>query len=438
MNQFTYGAMPGVATPIEKAPSACDTEGFDNNTNDSNSATSVSSGKAAASTPEQALLEAIEAAGLTPPDEINSDGEIHRFATNGKHDDDAGWYVLHKAALPYGAFGCWRAGIKTTWCIKSSTEMTQAERDVHQHSIQALRAQQDAEKTKRNESAAIVASARFEAANPCTSHPYLTAKGVKAYGIMQAGDNLLIPLRDSTGSLHSLQTIMPGGSKRFLLGGSVKGCFHGIHGGVEQLIICEGYATGASLHEATGDSVAVAFNAGNLEAVAVAMRTKYPTLKIVIAADDDHQTEGNPGITRARAAALAVGGYLAIPDFGSNRPEKATDFNDLHQLLGLDAVKLGIESAIDSLASIGSNVVSLDQLNDGVADTHRNAPRPDPVCLYGLVGDIAIAGSNNTEANSYAIAAAMLAYLGAAIGRGPYLPIGDDCNHARLFLVHVG
>ena len=71
-------------------------------------------------------------------------------------------------------------------------------------------------------------------------------------------------------------------------------------------------------------------------------------------------------------------------------------------------------------------------------DNHRNAPRPDPACLYGIVGDIARAGSADTEANAYAIAASALAYLGIAIGRGPYMPIGDDWNHARLFFVHVG
>jgi len=66
-------------------------------------------------------------------------------------------------------------------------------------------------------------------------------------------------------------------------------------------------------------------------------------------------------------------------------------------------------------------------------DHHRNAPQPHPDCLYGLVGEIARAGSENTEANPYGIAAAALAYLGVAVGRGPYMPIGDDWNHARLF-----
>ncbi|MBC7621622.1 MAG: DUF3987 domain-containing protein, partial [Candidatus Saccharibacteria bacterium] len=143
-------------------------------------------------------------------------------------------------------------------------------------------------------------------------------------------------------------------------------------------------------------------------------------------------------MTKARSAAAAVGGYLAVPDFGANRPVKATDFNDLHQHLGLVAVKRCVDAALSSLPSIAWNAVATVQLPDTLADTHRNAPRPDPACLYGLVGDIAQAGSNNTEANAYAVAASALAYLGAALGRGPYMPIGDDCNHSRLFLVHVG
>lgn len=71
-------------------------------------------------------------------------------------------------------------------------------------------------------------------------------------------------------------------------------------------------------------------------------------------------------------------------------------------------------------------------------DLHRNAPRPDPACLYGLIGDIARAGSADTEANPYAIALAAMAYLGAAVGRGPYMAVGDDWHHANLFMLHVG
>lgn len=75
---------------------------------------------------------------------------------------------------------------------------------------------------------------------------------------------------------------------------------------------------------------------------------------------------------------------------------------------------------------------------DDSPDIHRNAPQPDPVCLYGLVGDVARAGSEGTEANAYAIAANFMAYLSCAIGRGPYLPIGNTWHHARLYILHIG
>lgn len=70
--------------------------------------------------------------------------------------------------------------------------------------------------------------------------------------------------------------------------------------------------------------------------------------------------------------------------------------------------------------------------------THRNAPQPDPACLYGLIGDVARAGSEGTETNAYAIAANFMAYLSCAIGRGVYLPIGNTWHHARLFCLHIG
>lgn len=329
------------------------------------------------STPEQEFGKAIEAAGLPPPFEVIADGEIHRFSTNGKVDDDAGWYVLNDGVEPEGAFGCWRTDLKRKWCSKSTSEMTQAEFAAHQDRVQSLKALRDSEQAQRQAEAAKAAAIVFDAATPCTTHPYLTTKGVRAYGIRQAGDRLLIPLYNPLSDLHSLQTILPNGDKRFQAGGRVTGCFHPISGSAGVLLICEGYATGASLHEATGYAVAVAFNAGNLEAVALDLRALYPDVKIVIAADDDYQTEGNPGMTKGRSAAAAVGGYLAVPDFGANRPSKATDFNDLHQFSGLDTVKRCIDAALSSVPAIASNVVSIIELADTLADTHRNAPRPD-------------------------------------------------------------
>jgi putative DNA primase/helicase len=138
----------------------------------------------------------------------------------------------------------------------------------------------------------------------------------------------------------------------------VAGCYFLIGEPVEVLCVAEGYATAASIHEATGNAVAVAFNAGNLVPAARALRARYPNSRIIICADDDAKTEGNPGLTKAHEAAQAVGGLFARPDFGGNRPERATDFNDLHRHAGSEVVRACIEAAAfcadpDNIASIG-------------------------------------------------------------------------------------
>ena len=71
-------------------------------------------------------------------------------------------------------------------------------------------------------------------------------------------------------------------------------------------------------------------------------------------------------------------------------------------------------------------------------DNHRNAPRPDPACLYGLIGDVAHAGGDTTEANPFAVAANMIAFMSCALGRGPYMPVGNTWHHSRQFMLHIG
>jgi putative DNA primase/helicase len=113
------------------------------------------------------------------------------------------------------------------------------------------------------------------------------------------------------------------------------------------ICIAEGFATGATIYEAIGCPVAVAFNAGNLGPVARVLREEYPDLTLIVCADDDYRTEGNPGLTKAKEAAAAVGGRLAIPDFGDPRPDGATDFNDMGIARGHEAVRHALASAIE-------------------------------------------------------------------------------------------
>ena len=282
--------------------------------------------------------QAIIAAGLAAPDVVHDDGAIHRFSPGGRRGGLSAWYVLHSDGVAAGSFGCWREGLQSTWCAKSDNAMTAAEREAHRQRIKAMKAQRDAAEAARCTDEADKAAIRWCGASSACAHPYLLHKGVHAYGIRQDGQTLLIPLRDTAGKLHSLQTITPDGEKRFK--GRMKACYHAI--GCKPgdlLVIAEGYATGASIHEATGWPVAVAFTAGNLGPVALTLHKAYPVLTLVMAADDDHQTPGNPGLAAARQAALAVGGFVVVPQFPASRPNKATDFNDLAAIAGLSAVR---------------------------------------------------------------------------------------------------
>ena len=278
--------------------------------------------------------QAMTAAGIEAPDVIHDDGAIHRFDPKGRRGAGSGWYVLHSDGIAAGAAGCWKAGLQLTWCAKSDNAMSNAEREAHKQRIKAMRAQRDEADAARCKDEADKAAIRWQAASSAFSHPYLSFKGVQAYGIRQDSQTLLVPLRDTAGKLHSLQTISPDGEKRFK--GRMKGCYHSIGKPASRIIVCEGYATAASIREATGDAVAVAFNAGNVGPVAMALHKKYPELTVVIGADDDWRTDGNPGLTAAKSAALAVGGFTVVPQFPAGRPAKATDFNDL---AGLDAVR---------------------------------------------------------------------------------------------------
>ena len=278
---------------------------------------------------------AIVSAGMEPPAEIRGDGKIHRFSPTGKRGDDAAWYVLYLDGTPRGAFGNWRDGLKQCWCAKPEREMTPAERTALARSIEEMKRQRDAEQRQRHADAAAAAAIRWAAAQPAQDHPYLRAKDVRAHGVRIDGDVLLIPMRDTEGRLHSVQAISSDGTKRFMSGGRVKGCYHAIGKPSRKLVIAEGYATGATIHEDTGHAVAVAFNSGNLLPVAQVLRAKFPCLTLIVAADDDHKTAGNPGLTAATEAARAVGGLLAVPNFaGLTRSDKDTDFNDLRRLAG--------------------------------------------------------------------------------------------------------
>ncbi|MBI3479130.1 MAG: DUF3987 domain-containing protein [Nitrosomonadales bacterium] len=299
--------------------------------------------------PIQAFFAAMREAGLSIDETITADGRLHRFNVEGdKRGKRNGWYVLHLDGLAAGSFGSWRTGESHQWCTKAEREMSNEEREQNRLRIATAKAEREAEEAKLREVARLKAEKLWARAGSVDSaHPYLAKKGIRPVGIKQLNNMLVVPVRDADGALHSLQFISADGSKRFLTGGRKAGCYAAMGEPMGALCIAEGYATGVSIHHATEYAVAVAFDAGNLAAVAKALRAKFPDIQLIVCADDDHQTPGNPGITKATEAARAVGGLLAVPDFGSNRPDSVSDFNDLHQHGGQDAVCGCVARAIE-------------------------------------------------------------------------------------------
>ena len=296
-------------------------------------------------------IRAIEAKGLTPPDKIIADGHIHRFDSDNSDKSNCA-YVFYSDEPQSGWFKCWKTDTEGTWS-SGYYETDPEKREQHQ----TLRKQQEKERTEKiielNKKAAIQAGIQCNIANPPdTDHPYLKRKQIKPIeGLKQdpSSGELIVPIYCKDGYIISLQTINEDGGKYFLKDGQTKGGYFDFGETTENIVICEGFATGASIYEAIGNRVRCAFNCGNLKEVAITTREEYPKGHIIIAGDDDHLTKGNPGKTKAEEAAAGVGASVVLPDFGNKRPEKATDFNDLHCLKGLDAVRKCFETIPEPL-----------------------------------------------------------------------------------------
>ncbi|WP_395663733.1 toprim domain-containing protein, partial [Aestuariivirga sp.] len=179
-------------------------------------------------------------------------------------------------------------------------------------------------------------------------HPYLLAKQVAPLALRaDAQGRLIVPLQDVAGVLHSLEFIAADGGKRYLTGGAKRGHFAVV--GQEPaplsapdgpMLVCEGWATGASLCMATDHTIIAAMDAGNLLPVAEALRSQYPEADLIIVADNDDKPgrTANPGVEAARKAAAATDARLAIPPTPG-------DANDLFCAGGIEAVATLVSSA---------------------------------------------------------------------------------------------
>ncbi|MFN7643253.1 MAG: DUF927 domain-containing protein [Burkholderiales bacterium] len=330
--------------------------------------------------------DAIRAAGLTPPEVIEADGKLHRFASNGKRRDDAGFYVLHLDGVPAGHFGDHRTGVASDWRADIGRELTEAERRAQRERVAAIKAAREADEARTHADAAGKAGALLNAASAVgPDHPYLARKGVAPVGTLRelavdgvaaligycptangeplTGRVLLAPV-NIDGKLSTVEMIDEEGRKSALKGGAKRGGYWTACAlpddkeAPSPILIAEGVATALSAHEATSFPAIAALSAGQLEAAARSIQSRCPGASLVILADVLKDT-GEPD-QRAVNAARAVGAVLAMPDFGPARSVSQTDFNDMHAARGVAAVRGVILAALSALEGDGPGSTEVD------------------------------------------------------------------------------
>lgn len=343
------------------------------------------------------LLDAMAEAGVVYDDNapIIGDGKLHRFHVEGDAPGVRnGWYCFHDDATPAGNFGCnkrYGPDEKLPFSAKRAKPMTPQEKAALAAKMAQQKAKREADDKAKHAAAAVLANAMWAKTTQVgeASHPYLLKKGIQAHGarigpfyarlpqddgawanVLVSDNALLIPRRSHQREIVSLQAIFPnadnvlGRDRTYLANGEAQGTYETIgqiqtHEGCQVFLVCEGFATGAALHETTGHCAVVAFDAGNLIHVAKRIAAAQKEAILIICADNDQWTTQpveNPGLHHARLAADAVAGHLVYPPFpvhladlnSDGKLKGPTDFDDLRRLQGDEAVKAVVEDCLNA------------------------------------------------------------------------------------------
>ena len=304
--------------------------------------------------------------GIAPAEgeRLSLDGLKHRYRITGDRagkrngefcvymdDRPAGWAKDYKGRVEYATWAFFKAG-------ENKPQWTEEERREYIRRKEAEKAAAARQKEMERARASAEARKMWESATePRPGHPYLKKKGLTGtYGERQLGRKLLVPLMNARGEVVNVQRITADGKKLFVKDAPVAGCFFVLgadrlsgsasptQGGMKPVFMCEGFATGATVHEATGRPVAVCWDCGNLARAAEHLRQLYPG-QLVLAADNDHLTPGNPGMAAAFELAETFGIPFTAPKF--EKDEKGTDWNDYAALHGIEQTAEHIYSRLE-------------------------------------------------------------------------------------------
>jgi len=332
---------------------------------------------------ENRVYEVLDEAGMTPAPGQRLDvtsGKLQRFQVVGdRNGTKNGALQVYIDERPGGWVENWKTGEKRTFTMKGLPALSPEQNEKFRQDMEAARVARAEETIQKHAKSAQKAKMMWSCGTPADpSYPYLEKKNVPAYtlkhgpdevkegpdGVTKGGtqDVLYVPLytKDTKGIIN-LQQIYKNGFKCPVKGGDMKGVFSPIGRNPDgPVLICEGWATGATLHKLTGYTVVCAMNAGNLPEIARMVKLQKQNREVLICADNDHGTEHekgkNPGKNYAvKAAELAHLCAPIWPDFTDE--QDGTDWNDYMLLHGEDAARRHWKQKYDEAHVIASPAV---------------------------------------------------------------------------------
>lgn len=357
------------------------------------------------------FVDAMAAAGCAPKHaaDVKPDDARHRYAlADDTSTKKTGEYQFKiDADFAVGWFRSYREGVTHKWYSRLPRSITPEERAKLKERLEAEKRHKDAETKSRQDAVAEKAKKLWARASKTGESAYAKRKNIVADGVRYLNGLMIVPAYIN-GSIVTLQFIAADGQKRFLKDGRKEGAYSVIADKADDrstIIVCEGYATGATIRMATGFPVAIAFDAGNLEPVCKVMRAKYPDARIIVAADNDQWTvkgtirskaefngvntseicgdderwsvwraKGylvNTGVEKAKSAAAKIAAHVVWPDIAENDPDKKTDFNDIY----CADLKNGLQIIKDRILSAGSfTAAAADGGGDDFPHEDANAP----------------------------------------------------------------
>jgi phage/plasmid primase-like uncharacterized protein len=254
-----------------------------------------------------------------------------------KTNERSGWYVVNQIGdYTYANFGNWRTGAEHKWSSANRSNLTVVQREELDKKIQAAREEAEKAKKKRQNEVAVDVVNRFKSYGKVNNDQYLRSKKIQNLGLRGNKEAAVVPIFNIQGELRSLQYISPTGDKRFVSAGEVRGNLFLIGADfnsldkIDTLILVEGYATGASVWEATKIPVACVFSANFGYEAVKNIRTKTDC-KIILAFDND-----KTGVGENKAKEIASAFYNCLVRV----PSIIGDYNDLHNKEGLEKVAL--------------------------------------------------------------------------------------------------